>query len=130
MEAENVIIHPKILNAKCLVIPVGDKQLLHICTGTAEFDLTGKKGNGYNNGTLVFPVGHKVAKEDFIGAGASANLGSISNDGTATDAAWAVDLIEAVYENQQVSLKIPCAVRDVDGHLYRVNYVAFIQAKV
>ena len=99
---------------------------LGILTGTAVFDFTGQGSDWLRDALELlvgprFPNGTRVEQLSATGA-----LASIANDGTAVNAGWAVDEVDAAFDttNSRIKLIARLAVRDVDGYVQRLSYKA------
>lgn len=81
-------------------------------------------GSNWNRGIFTFWVPTRFTHIEQITA--SAQLASISNDRTATNAGWAVDFIapkpNVVGTNRLIQIDVGLAVRDSDGFVNGIDY--------
>jgi hypothetical protein len=103
--------------------------LAYTLTGLVPITFKGTAGNDFLRDTLQFEV---PIRQLPIGKGLQlvrwapfVTLNSISNDGTAVNAGWAVDDFTIPFTEAPmtaVSVKCDLAVRDIDGYVLRVGY--------
>ncbi|MBU7028979.1 MAG: hypothetical protein HXS48_18740 [Theionarchaea archaeon] len=100
----------------------GDTNRLFIYTGTAVFNFRGT-GGSWKRDSISFEVGRSFTSSQFRKAIATASLASISNDGTAANAGWAVDRVDVKRSSSgKMRITAKLAVRDSDGYLQRMAY--------
>jgi hypothetical protein len=111
----------------CVCGPNGANRLF-IYTGTAVFEFGGtwheSMGNAFVKGYLYFKVGQQFSRGQVLQVLATGALASISNGGPANNAGWAVDSVEAYWDEKtgQIELKAELGVRDTDGWVHRFGY--------
>ncbi|HUX07335.1 MAG TPA: hypothetical protein VMX35_08485 [Acidobacteriota bacterium] len=104
---------------------------LFIYTGIAVLNFKGESVHHWKRDTITFLVGRNFGAGQFRRATASAALASIYNDNVSNDAGWAVDSVDADWddESKKVQVKADLAVRDTDGYIYRISYEVFVLAR-
>ena len=104
---------------------------LFIYTGTAVFEFKGTGGD-WRRDSISFPIGRTFQPGQFIRAIATASLASIFNQNVANNAGWAVESVDADWDDEsgQVQLSAQLAVRDSDGFLNRIAYQASVLAAI
>ena len=104
---------------------------LFIYTGTAVFDFKGRSKK-WKRDSISFRVGRKFAPGQFHKAIATANIASASNDYAANFAGWAVDSIDADWDDDSGKMNVTAqlAVRDSDGYLHRLGYQVTVLASI
>ena len=111
----------------CVCGPNGANRLF-IYTGTAVFEFGGtwqeSMGSIFAKGYLSFKVGRQFSRGQVLQVLASGALASISNGGPANNAGWAVDSVQAYWDEKsgQIEFKAELAVRDTDGWIHRFGY--------
>jgi hypothetical protein len=108
----------------------GNARRLFVIKGTAVFTFTPGPGNDSASDTLTFSVGPTLATGEFVRAIATASLASISNRGLANNALWAVDSIDADFDDEsgRVVVTAQLVVADTDGFLQRIGFEVDIVA--
>lgn len=108
-----------------------DADTLYLLDGTAVFSFQGEAEERWRRDTLEFPIGPTFREGEVIRATASGSLASIYNDEVSHDAGWAVDRVDADFddESNRVILEADLAVRDTDGFVLRMAYHANILAR-
>lgn len=102
----------------------GNARRLIVVHGTAVFVFTPGSGNDSARDTLAFPIGPALQTGQFIRATATASLASIFNGGLANNALWAVDSVDADFDDEagRVVVTARLAVDDTDGFLLRIGF--------
>jgi hypothetical protein len=118
-----------------VTVPSGDANRLTIVVGTAVFTLTPPGDQQLVTDNLIFDVGppHSPALgSTFRDAAATASLASISNQGPANNALWAVDSVFADLNpaTGRVRVTARLVVRDSDGFLNRLGFQVNILSQV
>ena len=119
----------------CVCGPNGANRLF-IYTGTAVFEFGGtwqeSMGDTFVKGYLYFKVGRQFTRGQVLQVLATGALASISNGGPANNAGWAVDSVEAYWDEKsgQIELKAELGVRDTDGWIHRFAYQINVLTKV
>lgn len=119
----------------CVCGPNGANRLF-IYTGTAVFEFGGtwkeSMGNTFVKGDLHFKVGRQFSRGQVLQVLATGALASISNGGPANNAGWAVDSVNASWDETsgQIVLKAELAVRDTDGWIHRFGYQINVLTKM
>jgi hypothetical protein len=108
----------------------GSANRLLIIVGTATFLLTPPGSETLVADNLVFDIGPVLFPGQFREAVATASLASISNQGTAVNALWAVDSVLADFNaaTRRVRINARLVVRDSDGFLNRIGFQVNILA--
>ncbi|MGE5672312.1 MAG: hypothetical protein ACM3XM_00285, partial [Mycobacterium leprae] len=114
-------------------LPVADMpnvNRLMILTGTVAFTLKGSSAEAWRRESIAFPVSQLTGS--MVKGMGFASLASICNTNVAPSAGWAVDQVRVKHdpESQSVILEADLAIRDADGYIERLNYMAFVMAKV
>lgn len=137
VQLENDQVHlenPKEMEV-CVCGP-NEANRLFIYTGTAVFEFGGtwqeSMGNAFVKGYLYFKVGRQFTRGQVLQVLATGALASISNGGPANNAGWAVDSVEAYWDEKsgQIELKAELGVRDTDGWIHRFGYQINVLTKV
>jgi hypothetical protein len=119
----------------CVCGPNGANRLF-IYTGTAVFEFGGTwrefMGDNFVKGYLYFKVGRQFSSGQVLQVLATGALASISNGGPANNAGWAVDSVEAYWDEKsgQIELKAELGVRDTDGWVHRFGYQINVLTKI
>jgi hypothetical protein len=110
----------------------GNANRLFIIDGTAAFTLTPGPGQNSVSDTLSFTVGPTLQTGQFIRAIATGSLASIANEGLANNAQWAVDQVDADFDDEsgRVVVTANLVVADTDGFLQRMGFQVNILAQV
>jgi len=97
-----------------------DGKDLAFLSGTAGFEFKGTGGSFRREfGMIQTPAPRWSA---LISAAPVASLAAVANDGTAVQEGYAADNVNYFVFNDRIWLQVALAVRDSDGHLYRVSY--------
>jgi hypothetical protein len=97
-----------------------DGKDLAFLTGTAGFEFKGTGGNWRHEfGMIKTPAPRWAA---VFSAAPTASLASVANDHTAVQEGYAADNVNYFVSEDLLWLQVLLAVRDSDGHLYRVSY--------
>lgn len=103
---------------------VGGRRLA-ILSGTGVFTFKGNGGDWRRDRASIDlgPFPQTVARVVPF-----ASLASVANDQTAMQAGWAVDRVSAHMDpnTKHLVLEADLAVRDVDGYIYRLNYLVHV----
>ncbi|HYF78703.1 MAG TPA: hypothetical protein VD973_16315 [Symbiobacteriaceae bacterium] len=123
----------EIVSAESIDLPVANTPNVNqmmILTGTVSFDFKGSSADTLRRETIAFPIA-KLSGDMVKGMG-FASLASICNIGISGSAGWAVDQVRVKHDAQseRVMLEADVAVRDADGYIERLTYMAFVMAKV
>ncbi|HET6918899.1 MAG TPA: hypothetical protein VFI46_05450 [Jiangellaceae bacterium] len=110
----------------------GNANRMYIIDGTAVFSLTPGPGNDSVSDTLSFQVGPTFPTGQFIRAIATASLANIFNRNLANNARWAVNQVDADFDDEsgRVVVTANLAVEDTDGFLQRIGFQVNILARV
>jgi hypothetical protein len=110
----------------------GNVNRLFIIDGTAAFTLTPGAGRDRAIDTVRFPIGPTFSTGQFVRATATASLASISNNGLANNALWAVDSVDADFDDEsgRVVVVADLVVHDTDGFLQRIGFQVNILAQM
>lgn len=119
-------------NLELVVAGPGQANRMFIVDGTAAFTLTPGNGNNEARDTLRFAVGPTLAEGQFVRAIATASLASISNQGLANGAHWAVDSVDADFDDEsgRVIVTADLYVADTDGFLQRIGFQVNVLARM
>jgi hypothetical protein len=100
-----------------------DAKDLVFLTGTAVFDFKGT-GSTWNHDWVYIPVG--PAWRGVFSIAPTASLASVGNFNEAVNEGYAADNVNGFVYNDRILLVVALAVRDIDGHIYRVSYQATV----
>ncbi|MGH8933452.1 MAG: hypothetical protein ACRDZO_23160 [Egibacteraceae bacterium] len=107
----------------------GNANRLFIISGTAVFNFTPLGDESQAVDDLIFAIGPFFQPGQLINLTAGASLASISNQGTAIGALWAVDSVNAgLNEAGRVQVIARLVVRDTDGFINRLGFQVHILA--
>jgi len=111
--------------------PGGANRLFAI-DGMAAFTLTPGAGNNRVSDTLKFVIGPPLTREQFVRAIATASLAGIGNRGLANNAQWAVESVDADFDDESglVAFSADLVVGDTDGYLQRIAFQIHILAQL
>jgi hypothetical protein len=123
----------EIIGAESIELPVADTPNVNrmmMLTGTVALDLKGSSADTWRRETITFPIA-ELSGAMVKGMG-FASLASICNIGITGSAGWAVDQVRVKHDadSGRVMLEADVAVRDADGYIERLTYMAFVMAKV
>jgi hypothetical protein len=104
---------------------------LFIYTGTAVFTFKGTGGK-WRHDSISFKIGRTFTQEQFHRAVATASLASIANSKHAVNAGWAVDSVDADWDDESGKIEVTArlAVVDSNGYLYRMGYQVTVLAAI
>ena len=108
----------------------GKANRLFIFTGTAVFTFKGTS-NDWSRNTISFLIpDHKFSPGQFLRGIATASLASISNNSVAQNAGWAVDSVDADWDDESglIEVRAKLAARDTDGFINRMAYQVTVLA--
>lgn len=123
----------QIVSAESIDLPVADTPNINrmlVFTGTVALELKGSSTDTWRRETIAFPVARLSG--EMVKAMGFASLASVCNTNISHSAGWAVDQVRVKHDvnSESIIMEADLAVRDADGYIERLSYMAFVMARL